>query len=250
MKNNFREKDYIPYYGGTVSTISKNLHAYFYIRSVYDNAINNIDVVSQSPELIDDLLGILNKYKKLTLEIKENENDKILKYEKVIKEYKNILTKETDERVFQKFFEKNYTFFDILVRKCIPKPNFGGEKQPDFILIIENENYIIVEIETPDKKLFRKNNVQTAEFTERIDQISSYLKWIRNNAHILRDRGYSINSENTSGLLLIGLRESLTREQKKKLEEIKYNNRHLFKIKTFDDVYKENLTILNNIKKI
>lgn len=249
LKSNYTKEKKENYYGVTLSTLTKNLFAVAYIKNIYDNAVNDGYLISESPELFDDISELYEKYREAVLKIDKKDQDDIVKYEDIINKYELLLDKKNEEQKYQKFFEENFSFLDIHAVDCRFQPILAGEKRPDFLLFLENQKFRIIEIETPDKKLFKKKDVPTAIFNDRINQISGYMTWIRNNSHILRDRDIPINPENTSGVLIIGLRSILSKSQKKKMLEIQYNYKHLFEIKTFDDILNENKIILKNIKK-
>ncbi|WP_443478054.1 Shedu immune nuclease family protein [Novosphingobium aerophilum] len=64
----------------------------------------------------------------------------------------------------------------------ISQPELYGyqRRKPDFMWISKNSltlNPVLIEIEAPDKKMFRKNGTPTAEFTQAKNQISEWKVW-------------------------------------------------------------------------
>lgn len=172
----------------------------------------------------------------------------IIEYEAKVIEYKKLIDNNAEEPLLQSFFEQNPNFLIADQIKCEPKPNFGGELEPDFIIEASNLLITIIEIEKPAKHIFRKNNQPTAILTQAQKQMRDFLKWARDNRSFLRERGWNnISEENTKGLIIIGKKENLTPNQ---IDALTAMNHELssYSISTFDDIYNENFARLQNWK--
>ncbi|MGD6834414.1 Shedu immune nuclease family protein [Sutcliffiella halmapala] len=140
-------------------------------------------------------------------------------YEKVVvEEYEQLLKQNgNEERVFQDFFERNPAFlpgaFGVYGESghspynnaLIIQPLLQGltSKIPDFLWIASdslNIYPIFIEIETHNKRWFRKNGVPTAEFTQAQNQLSDWKTWLSNPTHQnLFYQYYDIDKEIVSG---------------------------------------------------
>lgn len=106
----------------------------------------------------------------------------------------------SEERIFQEFFEENPGFlpgaFGIYGESVhlsynsalITKPSLKGlkSKTPDFLWIASDSGTVyptFIEIETPSKRWFRKDGVQTSEFTQAKNQLSDWKAWLSNPIH-------------------------------------------------------------------
>ncbi|MCM3185942.1 Shedu anti-phage system protein SduA domain-containing protein [Priestia megaterium] len=154
-----------------------------------------------------------------------------------IEEYQELLKqKGHEEFVFQEFFERNPAFlpgaFGIYGESghspynnaLITQPILQGltSKIPDFLWIASDSGTIypiFIEIETPNKRWFKKNGVPTAEFTQAQNQLSDWKIWLSNPVHQnLFYQYYDIDREITSGkavrpqfVLIFGSRNEFAR---------------------------------------
>jgi hypothetical protein len=133
----------------------------------------------------------------------------------------------------------------------VPKPNYGGEFHPDFMIETSTNHHWIIEIEKPGLELFRQDDQPKSEFTQAEKQIRDYMSWVRRNFQFLKDRDWPrLAIENIHGLLIIGKKNELTRHQKDELESINHDRRSSYQIKTFDEILFENITRLENWEKM
>ncbi|MFX0136097.1 MAG: hypothetical protein ACFFDN_20825 [Candidatus Hodarchaeota archaeon] len=198
---------------------------------------------------------ITNRYGGATVDIEfneikaYNEVNNYSYFQSIIQEYKNLLKNNSEEPEFQDFFEKNPNFLDGKVIKYYPKKSFGGEAIPDFVLLLNDKTYLIVEIEKPNIKLFNKKGDPSSELTHAQQQIRDYISWAIEEKEFLRKRGCEdISESNIYGLLIIGDSNKLNKNEVKKLEKINAEVKNKYSIKTFDNVLKENEAILNNMR--
>jgi hypothetical protein len=95
----------------------------------------------------------------------------------------NLLDTAQRENELQKFLEKHPEFLYPEFEEFIPKPNLGGERQPDFAISIRdagNVQWIFIEIEKPSKKIFTegKNFQFHHDFTQAKGQLLEWDKLI------------------------------------------------------------------------
>lgn len=106
------------------------------------------------------------------------------------------------ERDIEKAFQENseiqllsilknnsFLFYELYSRKYGIQPNFSeisfaGELRCDFAWLNDNSDgpeWVIVEIEKPKIKLFKKNNEPTAELNHAIEQVKSWDRYFKEN---------------------------------------------------------------------
>jgi hypothetical protein len=115
------------------------------------------------------------------------------------------------------------------------KVPFGGTKS-DFVFREPHNDYELVEIEAPDRQLFRKDGQQHAELTHAINQTMDWVRYIEDNKRTVEDElGLSGISTNPRRLVVIGRSKSLTEENRRKLTTIQ-NDQPKLRIMTYDDL--------------
>lgn len=174
-------------------------------------------------------------------------------YRQQILNYQDLVDKNLDEDKYQEFFEKNPNFLVQDQINCIPKPNYGGEFEPDFMIESSTTTHFIIEIEKPGKQIFRQDRPTqpNADFTEADTQIRKYLHWARNNLQFLKNRGWPrLSVDNMRGLLIIGKKSDLNDLQRKHLQAMNHDVRATYQIKTYDDLISENKTVLENMSRV
>ena len=125
-------------------------------------------------------------------------------YEKAMEEYNLLLDRNgNNEKVFQDFFEKNPSFIpgalEIFghsghypyMNTLITQPKIGNIMQriPDFLWLAQDSLSfcpVFIEIESPNKRMFTKNKVVTAEFNQAMNQINEWRHILKNptNLHL------------------------------------------------------------------
>lgn len=176
----------------------------------------------------------------------EKTQESYQEYKEALEDYKSLVDERVDEPVLQDFLEKNPSILDPLVKIMYKKFTLAGELIPDFLLILQNNTHLFVEIENPSKKIFNKDGTLTAEYRTGYKQISDYTHWARDNISFLKDPNRprkcpDINTKNIRGLLVIGHSADFTEEHKKQLEKLNHDVRGSYEIKTFDQLYSERI---------
>lgn len=191
------------------------------------------------------------------MQLLDSKKSELDSYRETIKDYENLISKpEIEEKEMQDFFENKPLAKDLFfrgVKEFIPKKSLGGERVPDFIVVLHNGEHFLIDLENPTDKLFKKNGDPTVEFSQAEHQIQTYLSWVNEDKDYLRknERDYplpNISIENTRGLLIIGMKNKLTPSEIKELDRKRYYCQK-YNIKTFDEILLENKEYLNSITK-
>jgi hypothetical protein len=126
-------------------------------------------------------------------------------------EFKNLLDSKAEERVLQEFLEQNPCFIPgaygtqsksghAPMHWCLfTQPRLPGlaSKVPDFMWISKNSDYInpvLIEIESPKKLYFNKNDSLSADFNQAMTQILDWRAWFDDPANVqIFQREYRID---------------------------------------------------------
>jgi len=156
----------------------------------------------------------------------------------IVNEYDKLIMREDvrEEEVLDFLYHNPF----ILVPDCIrieKKPSLNHEHVPDFIVQTSSGYFFIVELESPRKRLFTKEK----GFPEHKDlknaraQVERYLEVVKNKIYDLKQRYPDITVEKVRGLLVIGLKSGMTKEE---IDRLKALNSHLhdYEIVTYDEL--------------
>ena len=135
---------------------------------------------------------------------------------RVLEAYDDLLANnDHDEPVFQKFFETYPLLLDSRALQLWATPDFHGVLRPDFVIRTYEDNYVIVEIETPAKRLVTRRGHLSAHATQAINQVLQYQEYLR--IHITDALTAFPGFTTSTGLVIVGRESSLTDKQKEVL---------------------------------
>jgi len=156
----------------------------------------------------------------------------------VVDEYDKLITRENvrEEEILDFLYHNPF----ILVPDCVrieKKPPLNHEHVPDFIVQTSTGYFIVVELESPRKRLFTKEKgfPEHKDLKDARAQIERYLEFVKNNILYLKQRYPDITAEKVHGLLVIGLKSSMTKGE---INRLKALNSHLhdYEIVTYDEL--------------
>jgi hypothetical protein len=97
-------------------------------------------------------------------------------------------------------------------------------------------DYELVELEAPIRRLFRKDGQQREELTHAVNQIADWITYIEDHREVVEhDLGLSGISTSPRTLIVIGRSDSLTDENRRKLTTLQ-NQINKLRILTYDDL--------------
>jgi len=241
-------------YSGTVAVSGSTVSAYGAIIRAKDMLVSVAEYDQKRAPFVQPIIEQLNIAAEVTkqqeIKLAATQKMDLNEYAEKIEEYKELINKDVEEKEFQKFFEENPVFLDPKVKVVMPKKSFGGEHFPDFLLLLHDSNYLIVEIEKPGDRLFNKEGDPTGELSHAQQQIRDYLKWAIEWKEFLRKRDCpNISTDNARGLVVIGKSSNLTTDELGKLENLNAEVRSRYEIKIYDRILADNEAILANLKK-
>jgi hypothetical protein len=127
----------------------------------------------------------------------------------------------------------------------VPKQKLGIEHITDFILHRLDDQYVLVEIEKPQDRIFTQANDFSAAFTHALGQVLDFRSWVGQHGEYARSLMPGI-SPAAVGLLVIGLRSKLSDDQARKLRAFNENSLTI-RVVTFDDLSSKAKTIYSNM---
>jgi len=166
---------------------------------------------------------------------------------KILKDYKGLLDSNPDrEEVLQCFLRDNPLLLCPTSTKKWPKLSLGAYVT-DFVLREAAGDYLLVELERPDHRLFIKNGDTWRKLNHAKGQILDWKRYIEDNLSTVQtELGLTGISANPNSLVVIGRSHSLSRENRRKLVSIE-NQCPKVKIMTYDDVYENSKAVIENL---
>jgi hypothetical protein len=111
-----------------------------------------------------------------------------------------------------------------------------GKRDTDFVFREPSGEYLLVELESPLRSLFRADGQQREELTHALDQIIDWRRYIEDNLRTVQSElGLEDISINPSCLIVIGRSSALTQEGRRKLVALQ-NSMPKIRIMTYDDL--------------
>lgn len=122
-----------------------------------------------------------------------------------------------------------------------------GKRVTDFVFREPSNDYLLVEIESPLRKLFRKDGQQREELTHAFNQIIDWRMFIENNLQMVRaEVGLLGMSANPRSLIVIGRSSGLTEADRLKLATLQGQIPRL-RILTYDDLIQTSKALAENL---
>lgn len=162
----------------------------------------------------------------------------------IINDFNKLVNEIHEEEIYQKFLSQHPVLIDPIASVIIPKQKLGIEFITDFVIKRLDNEYLVVEIEKPQDRIFTENNDFTAKFNHAVGQIFDFQSWIEQHSEYARSLMPGLLSP--KGLLIIGLRSKLTEKQIQKLNRLRINLNSI-DILTFDDLVTKANNFYNNI---
>ena len=180
-----------------------------------------------------DILFILNQKNVIKNELTQfdSRNETRKYYIQLLKEFESLLGG-LEEPVHQ-FLKGHPALLCPSHEKCWSKVQFGNTIS-DFVFKEPHNDYLLVEIEAPIRELFRNDGQQRQELTHAINQITDWVQYIQDNKQKVEQELEGI-STNPRIMVVIGRSETLTNENRRKIETLQSLHNKL-RIMTYDDV--------------
>ena len=149
-----------------------------------------------------------------------------------------------DEPSFQAFFENHPLMIDLMAFEVYPQPSIHGAKEPDFLVRRTDNTFVVIEIETPGKRIMARSNKLSAEATHAVAQATDYADFLRDRAATIRQSLPSFRQPEC--LVVIGIEGDLNEAQVRALR-LDNESRHHVKVVGFDWIAKRARSTFENI---
>jgi hypothetical protein len=153
-----------------------------------------------------------------------------------------------EEQVHQ-FLKNNGVILGVTsIIEPISKFPLGSEYVTDFVIREIPDGYVLVEIERPDIRLFKRTNPpeRTDDFNHAIQQIENWKAWVGQNHSYISKKLEGI-SPNPMCWLIAGRRTSLSEVEQKKLKEINELYGSNYKVFTYEDLIDRVRAVIRNL---
>ncbi|MGD9968915.1 MAG: Shedu immune nuclease family protein [Sulfuricurvum sp.] len=164
----------------------------------------------------------------------------------VITGFASLIDEQTNEEKYQLYFEQHPVLVDPLAMSIIDKQKLGTEYITDFVVETLKGDYILVEIEKPQDKIFTQAGDFSSSFSHAFGQVLDFIEWVESNIAYAQTKLPGITAPR--GLLVIGRSTDLTNQMRKKLRRFNRNSNSI-EVLTYDDVLSRAESLYNNIKK-
>jgi len=136
----------------------------------------------------------------------------------LVNEFERAVLDAKDERPLQKILAANPVLLRPLLPSapevwCFDRPRFGSELVPDFLLCYRNSmgfNWIMVELESPTKRVLTAKGRASAALSEALGQINDWRIWLRQNiAYATQQLGFTQIDAECPGWIILGRRHQI-----------------------------------------
>jgi len=162
-----------------------------------------------------------------------------------LEQFDELLAAGAREEEYQRFLTANPVFLNPLGSQLISKQKLGDDFITDYVLETLTGDYVAVEIEKPTDPLFTQTNDFSYQFTHAFGQVIDFIEWIEQNIAYAQKKLPGIAAP--KGLLVIGMRSSLTATQANKLRRFNQNSSSV-QVATFDDLLSNARSLQRNIR--
>lgn len=155
------------------------------------------------------------------------------------------------EENYQKFIESNPIIFSIFTPKLLKfKSPITSKFKTDFVVLNPRNELLLIEIEKPTTKLFKKDGTQHSELTHALDQVENWLiAGNRNRLALIDDiniDGLTLdNVTNIKGVVIAGRNKI---EDANHIEKIR--SRGNIDFYTYDDLFKSLAVTISSYRKL
>jgi Domain of unknown function (DUF4263) len=134
----------------------------------------------------------------------------------LIHRFRGMLETERDnEPALHQFLEEHPQILDPMALEVWTQPNLHGAKEPDFIIRRADNTYMVVEIETPGKRIMTSANQPSADTTHAVTQVVAYKRHLMDRIGGVKNTFEGFTDPEC--LVVIGMERDLTPEQAKAL---------------------------------
>jgi hypothetical protein len=165
----------------------------------------------------------------------------------MIKGFSALVESDPREGDIQCYLTENWMLLAPTAVKVIPKVKLGSEYEVDFVVGLADQQYILVEIERPEHKLFTQRGDPSAELSHAQRQVEDWRQWIHENIAYARTIMPGINEPHC--WVIIGRRSHMVERDEKALARRNAELHHIT-ILTYDDLLDVARRHLDNLRRL
>jgi hypothetical protein len=144
--------------------------------------------------------------------------------------------------------QKGSSGIDAMLSAIVEAPTLCAknaiEVTTDFVVQRLDSEYVLVEIEKPQDRIFTSTTDFSAKFTHAFGQVIDFQDWVESHGEYARSLMPGVKSP--KGILIMGRKLGLTERQIAKLNRFSLNSRNI-EILTYDDVLNRARDLYDNI---
>ncbi len=166
------------------------------------------------------------------------------RFASLLKQFEMLLS--GPEESVQQFLRDHPELLSPTHTKMWPKLPLGA-RVTDFVFREPPNDYLLVELEAPVRRLFRDDGQPREQLVHAIDQVDDWVRYIEDNlATVQRELGLIAISVQPRLLIVIGRSSDLTNENRRKLVTLQ-NQRRRLRIVTYDDLLASARSTIENL---
>jgi antiviral defense system Shedu protein SduA len=171
----------------------------------------------------------------------------LTKLAETIGRFVSLVAASPHEEAVQAFLAENPVLLAPTAVSVKAKHKLGAEYVTDFVIELPNEQYILVEIEAPKRRLFTQSGDPTKELTHAQRQVEDWRHWVRDNVSYARESLPGITDPEC--WVVLGRCAHMTPRDRKALV---HRNAELYRIRilTYDDLLNTAQAHLRNLRGI
>ena len=165
---------------------------------------------------------------------------------RLLDDYIAVLDSNPKEEVLQQFLMKNPVLLWPTQKRVWPKVRFG-DKVSDFVFQDANDDYLLVELENPSKRLFLLNGDTSSWLNHAQNQITDWKRYIEDNLKAVQaELGLEGISPNPKSLIVMDRSSAVSEKGRRKLVAMRSENPRQ-SIMTYDDVLENAKAAIENV---
>lgn len=197
------------------------------VRDLFSDALTNEEVAS----VVAHAMFTAEVYQRDMLDMFAESSIRISR--SLLSEFRELVQRRVEEEVYQQFLTAHPVLLDPLAASIEPKQRLGLEYATDFAVRRHDGRWVLVEIERPQDGLFTKGDDLRERFNHAFGQVLDFQHWVDDNVAYAQKLMPGISAP--SGLVVMGMRDSLTERQRAKLRQFTENSRRI-EVVTYDDL--------------
>jgi hypothetical protein len=151
---------------------------------------------------------------------------------RMVRQFATLVEAEETEQKYQEFLVEHPVFLDPIAAEVVAQKPLGLELRTDFVIRRHDYEYLVVEIEKPQDRIFTQKGDFTAAFFHAFGQVLEFQAWL--DQHVSYARQHMPKIANPRGVVVIG-RDPTDPSLAEKLRRFRINS-SMVDVLTYDRV--------------